>query len=89
MQSGSGPVIGVVVVPSMPMLRVTNTVWLASSQDEAGVELGIAPVALMSMPTLRTTFVRREFGSLVGSVLARGLKLWSEGMKTIVGSAPF
>ncbi len=77
--------IGVVVVPSMPMLRVTNTVWPVSSQREAGVELGIAPVALMSMPMLRTTFVTREFGSSVRAVLA----LWSEGTMTIVGSAPF
>jgi len=51
LQGGSGVAIAVVVVPSMPTLRVTNTVWLVSSQGEVGVELGIAPVALMSTPT--------------------------------------
>ena len=89
MQGGFGVVIGVAVVPSTPMLRVNNTVWLLALQGEAGVELGIAPVALMSMPMPRMTFVTREFGSPVEIVLARSLRLWSEGMMRIVGSAPF
>ena len=80
--------IGVVIVPSIPTLRVTNKVWLVSSQGEAGVELGIAAVGLMSMPIPRTTVVTREFGSPVGAVLANRLRLWSEGIRTIVGSAP-
>lgn len=81
--------IGVVIVPSIPTLRVTNKVWLVSSQGEAGVELGIAAAGLMSMPMPRTPFVTREFGSPVVSVLASRSRLWSEGMRTILGSAPF
>ena len=57
--------IGVVVVPSTPMLRVTSTAWLKSSQSEAGVELGIVAVALMSMPMLRATVAARDSGTAV------------------------
>lgn len=80
---------GVAVVPSTPMLRVNNTVWLAALQGDAGVELEIAPVALMSVPMPRMTFVTNEFGSPVGSALFRGLRLLSAEMMRIVGSAPF
>ena len=71
MQCGSGAAIGVVVVPSMPMLRVINTAWLVSSQGEAGAEPGIAAVGLMSMPMPRTTFVR---GGLLGLLALKAFR---------------
>jgi hypothetical protein len=45
------------------MLRVINTAWLVSSQGEADVELGIAPVGLMSTPMPRKKCTRFSRGS--------------------------
>jgi hypothetical protein len=81
--------IGVVVVLSMPMLRVINTAWLVSSQREADIKLGIVAVGLTSTPTLPTTFVTTEFGSPAAAALANRLRFWPDRVMTIVRGAPF